>query len=554
MKNVIRQLISIALHKAKECGELDISVFPDIVVEKPKDERFGDFSTSVPMALSKSEKKKPRDIAVILCRFLVNEESQVSSVDIAGPGFINIKMLPSFFFSRLIKVVEQGDQFGCSNSGKGKKVLLEFVSANPTGPLHVGHGRGAAVGDMLGRLLKKAGYEVNTEYYINDVGNQINTLGLSTWARYRELLGVEEEFLPEYYQGDYIKTIAQEIFDEHDKKFLNKQKDDALSFFRKYSLNTILDGIRNDLSRFGVEFDQWFSEQILHDNKLVDKAIEWLREKEYAYDKEGAVWLKSSAFKDEKDRVVIKKSGEKTYFCSDIAYHKNKIDRGFEWIIDLWGADHHGYVPRMNAVLQAMGYDKNLFKVLLVQFVSLKRDGTKVSMSTRSGEFETLTDVINEVGVDATRFFFLMRSSDSHLDFDLELAKKESPENPVFYIQYAHARICSIFRNAAEQGLILSKSTDIDLALLKEVEELSIIKKILAFTEIVEKSAQSLEVHRIAFYLQDLVGAFHGYYSRHRVVGEDRALSSARLFLMDCLRVTISNALSVMGVSSPERM
>jgi|TARA_B100001079_G_scaffold144259_1_gene123551 arginyl-tRNA synthetase len=554
MKNIIRKLISDALDKAAKSGELELSILPEILVEKPKDEKFGDFSTSVSMMLAKSERKKPRDIADVLCRHLKNGDSQVSSVDIAGPGFINLKMAPSFFLTRLMKVAELGDKFGSSDAGKGKKVLLEFVSANPTGPLHVGHGRGAAVGDMLGRLLKKAGYDVSTEYYINDVGNQMNTLGRSTWSRYRELLGIKEEFSPDNYQGEYIKDIAQGIIDKHGKEFLDKQVDEVLPFFRKYSLDSILSGIRNDLSEFGVEFDRWFNEKSLYDDQLVDTAVNWLRDKKHIYDKDGAVWLNSSAFKDEKDRVLIKQSGEKTYFCSDIAYHKNKIDRGFEWIVDLWGADHHGYVPRMNAVLEAMGYNKDVFKVMLVQFVALKRGGEKVSMSTRSGEFETLSDVVKEVGVDATRFFFLMRSSDSHLDFDLELAKKESPENPVFYIQYAHARICSIFRKANDEGLSLPSISDIDLSPLADEEEFSLIKKILAFTETVDKSAELLEVHRIAFYLQDLVAAFHGYYSRHRVVSEDVPLSLARLFLMDCLRTTIHNGLSVMGVSAPEQM
>ena len=554
MKNIIRKLISDALDKAAKSGELELSILPEILVEKPKDEKFGDFSTSVSMMLAKSERKKPRDIADVLCRHLKNGDSQVSSVDIAGPGFINLKMAPSFFLTRLMKVAELGDKFGSSDAGKGKKVLLEFVSANPTGPLHVGHGRGAAVGDMLGRLLKKAGYDVSTEYYINDVGNQMNTLGRSTWSRYRELLGIKEEFSPDNYQGEYIKDIAQGIIDKHGKEFLDKQVDEVLPFFRKYSLDSILSGIRNDLSEFGVEFDRWFNEKSLYDDQLVDTAVNWLRDKKHIYDKDGAVWLNSSAFKDEKDRVLIKQSGEKTYFCSDIAYHKNKIDRGFEWIVDLWGADHHGYVPRMNAVLEAMGYNKDVFKVMLVQFVALKRGGEKVSMSTRSGEFETLSDVVKEVGVDATRFFFLMRSSDSHLDFDLELAKKESPENPVFYIQYAHARICSIFRKANDEGLSLPSISDIDLSPLADEEEFSLIKKILVFTETVDKSAELLEVHRIAFYLQDLVAAFHGYYSRHRVVSEDVPLSLARLFLMDCLRTTIHNGLSVMGVSAPEQM
>ncbi|KMP10440.1 arginine--tRNA ligase [Candidatus Nitromaritima sp. SCGC AAA799-A02] len=554
MKNVIRQLIGSALDKARESGELELSVVPEIVVEKPKDEKFGDFSTSISMMLAKSERKKPRDIAEILCRHLKNGEGQVASVDMAGPGFINLKMAPTFFLQRLVGVSEQGSEFGSSQLGNGRKVLLEFVSANPTGPLHVGHGRGAAVGDMLGRLLKKAGYDVSTEYYINDVGNQMNTLGRSTWLRYRELLGEGGEFSSDFYQGAYIKDIAREIAASHDREFLDQSEEEALPFFRQYALDSILKGIREDLSEFGVEFDRWFSEKSLYDDKLVDKAIDWLRERDYVYDKDGAVWLKSSAFKDEKDRVIIKQSGEKTYFCSDIAYHKDKIDRGYEWIVDLWGADHHGYVPRMQAVLEAMGYDKDVFKVLLVQFVSLKRGGEKVSMSTRSGEFETLTDVVKEVGVDAARFFFLMRSSDSHLDFDLELAKKETPENPVFYIQYAHARICSIFRTAAEKGIGLPEVAKIDLTPLRDEEEFRLIKKILAFTEVIEKSAQSLEVHPVSFYLHDLVAAFHGYYSRHRVVSEDKALSQARLFLIDCLRTTIRNGLTVMGVSSPDSM
>ena len=554
MKTFIRQLISSALDHAKKNGDLELSVMSEIVVEKPKEEKFGDFSTSLAMGLAKSERKKPYEIAEILSRHLQCNEDNIASVKIAGPGFLNLTMKPSFFLKRLLKVAEQADQYGSSNAGQGKKVLLEFVSANPTGPLHVGHGRGAAVGDMLGRLLDKAGYNVSTEYYINDVGNQMNTLGRSTWSRYLELQDKGNAFPSDYYQGEYIKDIARDIYAQHGNEFLDKEEEQVLPFFREYARNSVLNGIKEDLAKFGVIFDQWFSEKKLYDQQLVDAAVNWLRKEKHIYDKEGAVWLRSSALNDEKDRVLIKQSGEKTYFCSDIAYHKNKIDRGFEWIVDLWGADHHGYVPRMKSALQAMGYDENVFKVMLVQFVSLKRGGEKVSMSTRSGEFETLADVIKEVGIDATRFFFLMRSSDTHLDFDLELAKKESPENPVFYIQYAHARICSIFRTATEQGIKLLDSVDIDLSPLKNKEEFVMIKKILAFTETVEKSAELLEVHRIAFYLQDLVGTFHRYYSRNRIVSEDKALSFARLFLMNCLRVTIRNGLSIMGVSAPERM
>ena len=554
MKHFVRKLINSALDKAKNNGDLELSVMPEVVVEKPKEEKFGDFSTSLAMGLSKSERRKPYEVAEILSRHLQSSEEYIASVTIAGPGFLNLIMKPIFFLERLVKVAEQGDQYGSSNAGQGKKVLLEFVSANPTGPLHVGHGRGAAVGDMLGRLLDKAGYDVSTEYYINDVGNQMNTLGRSTWARYLELQGKVNEFPADYYQGDYIKDIARDIKNKHGNEFLNKTEEQVLSFFREYALGSVLDGIKKDLSDFDVSFDRWFSEKNLYDQKLVDTSVNWLREEKHVYDKDGAVWLKSSKFNDEKDRVLIKQSGEKTYFCSDIAYHKNKIDRGFEWIVDLWGADHHGYVPRMKSALKAMGYDESVFKVMLIQFVSLKRGGETVSMSTRSGEFETLAEVIKDVGLDATRFFFLMRSSDTHLDFDLELAKKESADNPVFYIQYAHARICSIFRKATENGIKLLDSADIDLSPLKNEEEFIMIKKILSFGETIEKSAELLEVHRIAFYLQDLVGTFHRYYSRNRIVSDDHALSSARLFVMNCLRITIRNGLSVMGVSAPDRM
>ncbi|MBT4128653.1 MAG: arginine--tRNA ligase [Nitrospina sp.] len=554
MKHFVRKLINSALDQAKNNGDLELSVMPEVVVEKPKEEKFGDFSTSLAMGLSKSERRKPYEVAEILSRHLQSSEEYIASVTIAGPGFLNLIMKPIFFLERLVKVAEQGDQYGSSNAGQGKKVLLEFVSANPTGPLHVGHGRGAAVGDMLGRILDKAGYDVSTEYYINDVGNQMNTLGRSTWARYLELQGKVNEFPADYYQGDYIKDIARDIKNKHGNEFLNKTEEQVLSFFREYALGSVLDGIKKDLSDFDVSFDRWFSEKNLYDQKLVDTSVNWLREEKHVYDKDGAVWLKSSKFNDEKDRVLIKQSGEKTYFCSDIAYHKNKIDRGFEWIVDLWGADHHGYVPRMKSALKAMGYDESVFKVMLIQFVSLKRGGEKVSMSTRSGEFETLAEVIKDVGLDATRFFFLMRSSDTHLDFDLELAKKESADNPVFYIQYAHARICSIFRKATENGIKLLDSADIDLSPLKNEEEFIMIKKILSFGETIEKSAELLEVHRIAFYLKDLVGTFHRYYSRNRIVSDDHALSSARLFLMNCLRITIRNGLSVMGVSAPDRM
>ena len=550
MKTAIKQIIHDALEKAQQAGELELSSFPEIVVEKPKDEKMGDFSTNVAMTLARIERKSPKVIAESVIRYLKNGD--LSQAEVAGPGFINLKMSQEFFLERLRSAVAQGEDFGSSDAGQRTKVLIEFVSANPTGPLHVGHGRGAAVGDSLARILKKAGYDLSTEYYINDVGNQMNFLGRSTWLRYRELKGESIEFPEDHYRGDYIKEIAQEIIDQKGDEFLNKSEEECIPFFRKFAKDNILKGIEKDLLEFRVSFDNWFSEASLYEDKSVEKAVDWLNEKGHIYEKDGAVWLKSSAFNDDKDRVIVKQTGERTYFCSDIAYHQNKINRGFKKLINLMGADHHGYVPRMEAVLEAMGYDKKIFKILLVQFVSLLRAGEKVSMSTRSGEFETLADVVSEVGVDAARYFFLMRSSDTHLDFDLELAKKETPDNPVFYIQYAHARICSIFRTAEESGVTMSSK--VDLSPLNEQEEFAMIQAILAFPEVVEKSARALEVHRISHYLHDLVSRFHGYYSRHRVISDDKSLTQARLFLLDALRITIRNGFELMGISSPEKM
>ena len=554
MKKAIKEIIECALDKAKDAGELELADAPDIVVEKPKDEKMGDFACNIAMTLARSERKNPKVIAQIIERHVEKGTAGLDSVEIAGPGFLNLKMSRKFFLDRLADAVEQRNDFGKSNVGQGTKIMIEFVSANPTGPLHIGHGRGAAVGDALARILKKAGYDLKTEYYVNDVGNQMNILGRSTWLRYLELLGNDADFPEDHYRGEYIKDIAQMAIDQHGKKFFDKPEGECVPFFKELAKDNILEGIKKDLSNFRVTFDNWFSEQSLYENNSVEGAIEWLRNEGHVYDKDGAVWLKSSAFDDDKDRVIVKKTGEKTYFCSDIAYHQNKIKRGFKKLINLMGADHHGYVPRMEAVLQAMGYDKNIFKILLIQFVSLLRGGEKVAMSTRSGEFETLSDVVNEVGVDAARYYFLMRSSDAHLDFDLELAKQETSENPVFYIQYAHARICSIFRGAEEKGIQFPGNGSIDLSLLVEDEEFSIIKAILAFPEVVEKSAIALEVHRISHYLLDLVSRFHGYYSRHRVISDDVPLTLARLYLLDGLRITIRNGFDLMGISVPEKM
>lgn len=556
MKEVIRSLIGEALRKARENGDLELTDEPEVVVEEPKDKKLGDFSTTVAMSLAKKERKNPKVVAEAICRQLQACDGDVDSVETAGPGFINIRMSRYFFLQRLLHAAQQGDRFGSSDIGQNQKVHLEFVSANPTGPLHVGHGRGAAVGHSLSLVLKKAGYDVHTEYYINDVGNQMNTLGRSTWYRYREILGKSgaADFPANHYMGDYINDIAREIIKTHDREFLDKPEDEVLGFFRHYAAESILNGIKDDLKEFRVEYDCWFSEQSLFKDSSVEKGIAWMREKGFIYELDGAVWLKSSAFNDDKDRVIVKQTGEKTYFCSDIAYHRNKVERGYQRIIDIWGADHHGYVPRMRAVMDAVGHDPKAFNILLVQFVTLKRGGEKVSMSTRSGEFITLKEVVSEVGVDATRFFFLQRSSDSHLDFDMELAKKETPENPVFYIQYAHARIRSIFQTARERGISLPLPSEIDIALLSHDEELDLIKKILAFPDVVEKSALGLDVYRIPYYLQEVVSVFHSYYGKHRIVSDDLELTKVRLFLLDFIRRIIQSGLELLGVSAPEKM
>lgn len=556
MKEVIRSLIGEALRKARENGDLELTDGPEVVVEEPRDKKLGDFSTTVAMSLAKKERKNPKVVAEAICRQLQACDVDVDSVETAGPGFINIRMSRYFFLQRLLHAAEQGDRFGSSDIGQNQKVHLEFVSANPTGPLHVGHGRGAAVGHSLSLVLKKAGYDVHTEYYINDVGNQMNTLGRSTWYRYREILGKSSaaDFPANHYMGDYINDIAREIIKTHDREFLDKPEDEVLGFFRHYAAESILNGIKDDLKEFRVEYDCWFSEQSLFKDSSVEKGIAWMREKGFIYELDGAVWLKSSAFNDDKDRVIVKQTGEKTYFCSDIAYHRNKVERGYQRIIDIWGADHHGYVPRMRAVMDAVGHDPKAFNILLVQFVTLKRGGEKVSMSTRSGEFITLKEVVSEVGVDATRFFFLQRSSDTHLDFDMELAKKETPENPVFYIQYAHARICSIFQTARERGISLPLPSEIDIALLSHDEELDLIKKILAFPDVVEKSALGLDVYRIPYYLQEVVSVFHSYYGKHRIVSDDLELTKVRLFLLDFIRRIIQSGLELLGVSAPEKM
>ena len=454
----------------------------------------------------------------------------------------------------LEEVDNKNDTYGESSYGAGKQVQVEFVSANPTGPLHIGHARGAVIGDVIANILKACGFSVSKEYYINDAGNQMNNLGKSLLFRYRELLGENIEYPDDCYQGQYIVDLAGEIVETYGASYKDNETDDTITFFTEYAAGYILNGIKKDLEDFGVVFDCFFSEKTLYRDNGVEKLLDELREKGYVYNDGATLWFKTTDFGDEKDRVVVRENGEPTYFAADIAYHKNKYERGFDTVIDIWGADHHGYVPRMYAGIQSIGKDKSALEVVLVQLVNLLRDGKPVAMSTRAGEFVTLGEVVAEVGKDASRYNFLMRRSHSHLDFDLELAKKQSNENPVYYVQYAHARISSILRTASEHGYAIPEYKDIDVNLLNLPEELALIKTIDRFPELVEGSAQALEPHRITFFSNDLASLFHSYYNKNRVVSDDAELTTARLFLVKCIGIVLRNALRLLGVSAPERM
>jgi arginyl-tRNA synthetase len=535
-------------------GTLSSGIVPEIVIEVPTHAEHGDFATNVAMQLAKPEKKAPRQIAEILVNILKNNSELFEKVEIAGPGFINFFINKSLWRDSLKSIVLAGDDYGKGTAGKGKKVQVEFVSANPTGPLHIGHGRGAATGDAVASILTAAGFEVEREYYINDAGNQMDTLGKSVYLRYCELLGKPAEFPEKCYQGDYIKDIARDLITKFGSRYLDTPEDESIPVFSRLGGDIILQGIKQDLEDFGVVHNTWFSEQTLFDSGKVDEVIAQMQQNGFIYKNEGALWFRTTDFGDDKDRVVVRSNGVTTYFASDIAYHKEKYQRGFDWVIDVWGADHHGYVPRLKGIVQGLGRDADDLKIILVQLVSLMRDGVPVAMSTRSGEFVTLKEVVDEVGRDAARYFFLMRRSDSQLDFDLELAKRQSTENPVYYVQYAHARICSIFETATERSITPEDFSKIPLGKLDAPEEMALIKFLGQFPEVVEGSALNFEPHRITYYLQELAGLFHSFYNKHRVIGEDPELSAARLLLLKCTAQTLKNGLLLLGVSAPERM
>ncbi len=524
-------------------------------IEPPREKKFGDLACNAAMILAKKTRQNPRQLAEKIKELVSENETVLEKIEIAGPGFLNFTFKKDFWLS-VIKEVELGkESYGASDYGRDIKVQVEYVSANPTGPLHIGHGRGAAAGDSLARIMRFAGYDVSTEYYLNDAGRQMSVLGQSAWVRYQNLCGVEAVLDDDHYQGDYLTELALVIQEEFGNKLLEMNKDEAILICQKKAMELILEGIKKDLSDFKVEHQVWFSENSLIEDDMVNRTLDDLLENGFAYMQGGALWFKSTAFGDDKDRVLRKSDGALTYFASDIAYHKNKFDRGFDLVVDIWGADHHGYVPRMKAAVQALGKAPQTLEVILVQLVNLLREGRQVAMSTRAGEFVTLKEVIREVGTDACRFIFLSRKSDSPLDFDLEVVKRKTMDNPVYYVQYAHARICSLFSRAAEKKIFISDTSSPSMELLNTPLDLEILKKMAEFPDIIASSASNLSPHHLSYYLQELAGYLHRYYTVNPVLtaeGED--LVRARMVLFKAVAMILKNGLNLLGVSAPERM
>ena len=555
MKHQIKAMILAAATAAHANGTLPSSDFCDVILEEPKSDDHGDLSTNMAMQMAKTQRMAPRKIAEALIAHLDDPKGIVARTEIAGPGFLNFFIRPSAWHPVLVDIHAKDDQYGRCDLGKGTRIQIEFVSSNPTGPLHVGHGRGGAVGDSTANILRFCGFDVQKEYYINDSGRQIQTLGLSVYLRGRELLGHTVAFPETCYQGDYIQDLAKELMDRDGKDVFEAAEAEAIMPCARYAAGKIIDGMRADLVDFGVTFDNWFSEQSLYDAGKVTADIETFKASGLIYENEGALWFKTSEYGDEKDRVVVRQNGQTTYFASDITYHKDKFERGFAKVIDVWGADHHGYIPRMKAAVEASGYRRDQFDVLLVQLVNLLRGGQPVAMSTRAGEFVTLADVVKEVGRDAARFIFLTRHYDSPLDFDLDLAKQKTNDNPVYYVQYVHARIASIHRKADADGIEVDGFDISDLAALETTEDIALIKTLARYPEAVEMAGSLMEPHRITYYLMTLAAAFHTYYNRHRVLCEDDLrLTRARLYLITAVQKVIRNGLALLGVSAPDSM
>lgn len=528
---------------------------PKTTVEPPKNEQHGDIATNVAMVMPREKGENPRALAESIKAELAPVCPELEHIDIAGPGFINFTFTDAFWQSVALDALTQGRDFGRVNVGQGRRVQVEYVSANPTGPLHIGHGRGAAIGDSLTRVLRFTGHEVETEYYLNDAGRQMRLLGLAVWVRYQQACGRQVEFPEDCYRGDYIKDISARLRDEHGEALLDLPEAEAIDLCYERGMRDILDGIRTDLAAFRVEHQHWFSEKSLVDAGQVEATLDRLLREGLAYEKDGALWFRSTDYGDDKDRVLRKSDGLLTYFASDIAYHDNKIARGFDLMVDIWGADHHGYVPRMKAAMEALGRDRESLQVILVQLVNLIQGGEQVAMSTRAGKFETLADVCAEVGADAARFIFLSRKSDSHLDFDLDAVKRQSMDNPVYYVQYAHARIRSLLRKAEEQNVELPEPSAARMERLDTAEDKALLKSLDGFADAVELAARTLSPHHISFYLMDLAGLLHRYYTVHHILSDDdRDLLQARLLLFSAVAGVIGRGLDLLGVTAPDRM
>ena len=583
MKQIINDLIAQALHELAQASQIPAELSVNIQVTPARDASQGDYASNIALMLAKPAGMAPRALAEMIVGRLPAVDA-IEKIEVAGPGFINFFVASSTSHSVISRILKQAEDFGRSEFGQGSKIQVEFVSANPTGPLHVGHGRGAAFGATLANLLSYVGYEVQKEYYVNDAGRQMHILGTSVWLRYLELCGETIAFPSNGYQGDYVWDIAATLHRENADRFhrpvaqvmadvsadapagdKEKHIDDLIAnahgllgeddyrIVFDLALVTLTDVIRVDLQNFGVEFDRWFSERSLNDEGLIEQAITRLQDNGHVYEQGGALWFRSTDFGDEKDRVVRRENGQTTYFASDIAYHMNKFDRGFDRVINIWGADHHGYIPRVKASLSALGYIADNLEVQLVQFANLFEKGVKISMSTRSGEFVTLRQLREDVGLDAARFFYVMRKAEQHMDFDLDLAREQSNDNPVYYLQYAYARICSVRRQCAEKGISVSAS-DANLARLDNTHEQALVKQLGLFPERVEAAAIRREPHLVVNYLRELAHQFHSWYNAHHFIVDDTELRDARLALASAIGQVLRNGLNLMGVSAPEKM
>jgi len=556
-KQSIHEVIDKALALAKEQGSLQFETLPDYTIEEPREKEHGDFATNVAMMLAKQAKMAPRAIAETILANMSTEGTYINSAEVAGAGFINFRLDPAYIRQILSVIEAEGDGFGRVNVGNGKKVMVEFVSANPTGPMHMGNARGGALGDCLASVLDWAGYDVTREFYINDAGNQIDKFGKSLEARYIQALKGEDavEFPEDGYHGEDIKERAAAFISQNGDALLLADAETRRKALVEFALELNIDDLKKDLEKYRIFYDIWFRESVLHENGEARKTVDELIERGYAYEKEGAIWFRATEFGEGKDEVLVRQNGFLTYYAVDIAYHKNKfIDRGFDTVINIWGADHHGHVARLKGAMKALGIDPERLEVILMQLVRLVSGGEVVRMSKRTGKSITLKDLLEETSIDAARFFFNMRQANSHFDFDLDLAVEQSSENPVFYVQYAHARICSIVRILAEQGVSVAPVSALNLSCLSAPQEIDLMKKLADFPETIKQAASLREPSLITRYAMDLAAAFHGFYAACKVNSEDRELTEARLKLCDATRMTLANAMQVMSISAPEQM